>query len=130
MKQDTLDQLSVADIALAKAAAMMTHPFHDEAGRHAYYAMFHAAHALVVERDFKPPKTHRGLHQLFARATSTEPHLQPLVTQLGASYHLKWIADYGPAGAIVTAAEAQAAIADATRFIATIRAALAQPTAP
>ena len=130
MNQDALDQLAAADIALAKAAAMMTHPFYDEAGRHAYYAMFHAAHALIVERDFKPPKTHRGLHQLFARATSTEPALQPLVAELGKSYRFKWVADYGPAGSTITTAEAQHAIGDATRFIATIRTALAAPRTP
>ena len=130
MKQDTLDHLAAADMALTKAAAMLTHPFCDEAGRHAYYAMFHAAHALIVERGFKPSKTHRGLHQVFARATSTEPALQPLVAELTDSYHFKWVADYGPAGSTITTAEAQHAIADATRFIATIRTALASAPAP
>ena len=130
MKQETIDQLAAADVAMAKAAFMLKGPYVDEAGRHAYYAMFHAANALIVERGFKPPKTHRGLHQLFARATQTEPALVSLVALLGDSYSFKWDADYGPANSTITIAEAQHAIADATRFIATIRADLALPPAP
>ena len=92
--------------------------------------MFHAAHALVVERGFKLPKTHRGLQQLFARATSTEPVLQPLVAALSDSYRFKWVADYDTTGSTVTATEAQDAITEATSFIVTIRMALASPQTP
>ena len=125
MKQATVDHLADADRSLAKAAAQMTLPLYDEAGRCAYYAMFHAAQGLVAERGLKPAKTHRGLRQLLARVAHAEPAFQSLVGPLTNSYQYKWIADYGPAGSTVSAAEAQAAIAEATRFIATIRNALA-----
>lgn len=131
MRQETTDHLLAADRALAKAAAQMSLPLYDEAGRHAYYAMYHAAHALVVERGFKPAKTHRGLRQLFARVAHTEPAaIQSLVSPLMSNYRLKWVADYDTTGAIVSEATAQAALADATDFVATIRAALATPPPP
>ena len=130
MKQESLEQFTAADIALAKANAMLTHPYYDEAGRHAYYAMFHAAHAFVLECGFKAPKTHRGLHQLFAQATSTYAALQPLLADLGTCYRFKWIADYAPTSSSVSAAEAQAAISDATAFVAAIRAARPPASTP
>ena len=131
MKQETADHLLAADRALAKATALMSLPLYDEAGRLAYYAMFHAAHALVVERGFKPAKTHRGLRQLFARTAKTEPiSVQSLVGMLTSNYRLKWLADYDTTGAIVDDAVARAALADATSFVATIRVAVSTPPMP
>jgi uncharacterized protein (UPF0332 family) len=103
VKQEAIDQLAAANRALAKAAAMMTFPLYDEAGRQAYYAMFHAAHALVVERGFKPAKTHRGLWQLFARVAHAEPApIQELVSSLTTNHQLKWVADYETAASTVS----------------------------
>jgi uncharacterized protein (UPF0332 family) len=131
MKQETADHLLAADRAMAKAIAQLSLPLHDEAGRHAYYAMSHAAHALVVERGFKPAKTHRGLRQLFARVAHTEPSaIHSLVSPLTSNYGLIWVADYDTTGSIVSEATARAALADAVRFIAPIRAALATPPTP
>ena len=33
----------------------------------AYYAMFHAAQAVLAWRGIKPPRTHRGLRKVFGR---------------------------------------------------------------
>ena len=131
MKPQTADHLLAADRALSKAAALVSLPLYDEGGRLAYYAMYHAAHALVVERGFKPAKTHRGLRQLFARTAQTESStVQSLVGPLTSNYRLKWLADYDTTGAIVDEAVARAALADATSFVATIRAVVSMSQTP
>jgi len=32
----------------------------------AYYSMFHAAHAILLLRGFRPPRTHKGLVHMFS----------------------------------------------------------------
>jgi uncharacterized protein (UPF0332 family) len=131
LSPDAADQLAAADRALAKASAMLTLPLHDEAGRAAYYAMFHAAQADVIERGLKPAKSHRGVRQLFARVAHGDPTaIQLLVGPPTKSYQLKWIADYDTSGTTVSLGEAQAAIADAAHFVATVRGAIGPPPAP
>jgi len=50
MKAIAAALLEKAGISLEKARKNDAIGFHDEAGRHAYYAAFHAAQALVFER--------------------------------------------------------------------------------
>ena len=50
MKPETADFLSAADIALSKARRILAIDIPDEAARHAYFAQFHAAQALIFER--------------------------------------------------------------------------------
>lgn len=46
---------------LVKACGMLVEGCSDEAGRAAYLAGFHAAQALIVERNGKTPETHSGV---------------------------------------------------------------------
>jgi uncharacterized protein (UPF0332 family) len=55
-RDDLDDARKIAAIHLAKVAA-----------RSAYYAAFHAAEALIIERTGKVAKTHSGVRTEFAR---------------------------------------------------------------
>jgi uncharacterized protein (UPF0332 family) len=98
----------IAEIGLAKAAA-----------RSAYYAAFHAAQACIVEQTGKIAKTHSGVRSEFARIAKDAPGAGLAFSAfLAQSYLYKEIADYGVGGsADLTAAEANEAIAMASRFI-------------
>jgi uncharacterized protein (UPF0332 family) len=106
------DHLSEAQkiegIGLAKAAA-----------RSAYYAAFHAAQALVVERTGKIAKTHSGVRGEFSRLARDEPRIdRTFPAFLAQAYLYKEVADYGTgAGADVTMPDANSAIASASRLI-------------
>ena len=56
------DAHKVVDIGLAAVAARL-----------AYYAAFHAAEAVIVERSDKIVKTHAGVRAEFARLSRDEP---------------------------------------------------------
>ncbi|MFZ1109604.1 MAG: HEPN domain-containing protein [Rhodomicrobium sp.] len=107
--RDHLDEArKIAGIGVARAAA-----------RSAYYAAFHTAEAFIVERTGKIAKTHSGVRSEFARLAKDTPEIgKNFPTFLAQAYKYKEIADYGVGrGATVTMAEANEAIAAATRFI-------------
>ena len=56
---------------LAKAEKMLP-SWPDEAGRLAYLAGFHAAQALIFERETRVSKTHYGVHTVFSRLIPAE----------------------------------------------------------
>jgi uncharacterized protein (UPF0332 family) len=60
--EDLSDARQIARIHLAKVA-----------DRSAYYAVFHAAEALIFERTGRAVKTHRGVRIEFARLTKDDP---------------------------------------------------------
>jgi uncharacterized protein (UPF0332 family) len=67
----------------------------EAAGRTAYIAAFHAAHALVFEQTQKISKSHNGLHAEFSRLTKDDKRINSnLRSFLSRSYNLKAIADY------------------------------------
>ncbi|HEX4181523.1 MAG TPA: HEPN domain-containing protein [Caulobacteraceae bacterium] len=84
--RDDLDEArKIALIGLAKTAA-----------RSAYYAAFHAAEALILERTGKIAKTHSGVRSEFARLAKDELGLdRTLTTFLAEAYKYKEISDYG-----------------------------------
>ena len=129
MKPVAADYLGAADRSLAKARIVFDVDVFDEAGRLAYYAMFHAAQALIYERSDRKSKTHKGVSQQFHRISLSEPGLDPQVAaDLSKTYLLKETADYETsAGALVTRAEAVDAIAAAERFLARVRGVLSEP---
>jgi uncharacterized protein (UPF0332 family) len=53
--------LAKANQALDKARRVLAIHIADKAGRHAYYAQFHAAQALIFERMDKISKSHKGV---------------------------------------------------------------------
>ena len=94
------------------------------AGRQAYMAAFHAAQALIHDRDGKVPKTHSGVQQQFARLALADAALgETLGRFLSRAYDYKDIADYRTDRA-VTATEAGDVIAKAKDFVARIEARL------
>lgn len=107
---------------LARAPALLAQDFIDEAGRAAYLAGFHAAQALIFERQGRSFKTHSGVQGEFARLVKSEPAIDgELRAFLGRTYNLKAIADYetGP-GSKVTTEQASEAINVARRFVAVV----------
>ncbi len=104
---------------LARAPALLAQAFTDDAGRAAYLAGFHAAQALIFERQGRALKTHSGVQGEFARLVKSEPRIDgELRGFLGRIYNLKAVADYetGP-GSKVTTAQAVGAINAARRFV-------------
>lgn len=111
-RDDLDDARKIAAIHLAKVAA-----------RSAYYAAFHAAEALIIERTGKVAKTHSGVRTEFARLLKDTPGGErAMLTFLAQGYKYKGIVDYGVGrGAAVTDEEANDAIANAARFVERLR---------
>ena len=107
-RNDLDESRKIAGIGLAAVAA-----------RSAYFAAFHAAEALIFERNGKIAKTHAGVRAEFARLTKeAAQEARALPTFLARAYTYKGISDYGVGGdAVVTLVEAKEAIENATRFV-------------
>ena len=114
-QEDLSDARKIAAIGLAKVAA-----------RSAYYAAFHAAEALIVEKTGKVAKSHSGVRSEFARLARDDPHLGKATTAfLAQAYKYKEIGDYGVgADAAITLLDAEAAIRSAQDFLTHVAAAL------
>jgi uncharacterized protein (UPF0332 family) len=123
MKRVTADYLASAERSLAKARIVLGVDLADEAGRLAYYAMFHAAQALIFERTDRVAKTHKGVNRLFHRLALKEASLDPkLPPDLSNAYQLKQSADYETGDAVpVAREEAVDALAAAERFVSQVR---------
>ena len=120
MTPEAEEHLQKAREALAKAHGLLeVMHYSDEAARAACLAGFHGAQAFISERTGQIAKSHSGVRSMFARLVKDDPRVdRALVRFLGRAYRFKEIADYGTGPqAVVTAAEAQAAIASAERFI-------------
>jgi len=111
--------LEKARALLEQAETMLRVNVNDAAGRTAYLAGFHAAQALIFERDDRVVKTHRGVQGEFSRLIKDDPQSGvDLRSFLGRTYNLKAVADYetGP-GSKVSRAQAEGAIAGALHFV-------------
>lgn len=84
----------------------------------AYYAMHHAAFAVLVSRDIPPPRTHSGLITRLSRL-DLEARLQAKeeVARLSRALDRRLIADYDAVDTL-TAEHARAARDDAAAFVA------------
>lgn len=107
-REDLDEARQVAAIGLARLAA-----------RCAYFAVFHAAEAVIVERTGKVAKSHTGVRTEFARQVRHDPKTARTMTSfLAQAYKYKEIGDYGVGvGETITADEARLAIASAANFI-------------
>jgi len=107
-RTDFEDAKKIAAIGVARVAA-----------RCAYYAMFHAAEAFIVESTGKVAKTHSGVRAEFARLAKETPAIDRSFPKLLAKAYLyKEVGDYGVGpGADVTMADANDAVANAARFV-------------
>ena len=119
MKPETAAYIDKARRDLADAKAIAAIGLSTAAARTAYYAAFHAAEAVIIERTVTIAKTHSGLRSMIADLSRTDPAIdKALQTFLGQAYVYKEISDYGvDREATVTPAEAQDAIAEASRLI-------------
>ncbi|HTV32414.1 MAG TPA: HEPN domain-containing protein [Methylocella sp.] len=121
MKQETADYLAKAREDLDEARNIAGIGLANAAGRSAYYAAFHTAEALIMERNGRAALSHKGVRIEFARLTREEPRLGEFTTFLTRAYDLKAFADYSitPKGRI-SLADAQAAIEEAERMLARV----------
>ena len=122
MKPQSDAFLEKARQLLEQAETILRVGYADAAGRTAYLAGFHAAQALIFERDDRVFNSHKGVQGEFARLVKEDSHFdRELRAFLRRAYNLKAIADYetGP-GAEVTNAQASEAIAVARRLVAIV----------
>jgi uncharacterized protein (UPF0332 family) len=117
---ETAEHLDKAREYLTKARNLLdVMHYHDEAGRAAYLAGFHAAQALISERTGRVTKTHDGVNSRFNLLTRGDARIDDeLRSFLGRAYNLKAVADYetGP-GSIVPLERVEAALATAVAFV-------------
>ena len=106
-REDLNEAHQISGIGLAKVAA-----------RSAYYAAFHAAEALIVEKTGRVAKSHSGVRSEFARLAKDDPRIaRAMTTFLTQAYKYKEIGDYGVGtDAVVAISEAEAAIRSALGF--------------
>jgi uncharacterized protein (UPF0332 family) len=104
---------------LGRARVMLSVDLHEDAGRAAYLASFHAAQALLFERLGKVFKTHKGVQAEFFHLTKDDPRLGPeLRVFLSQAYNLKAIADYEEGeDSPMFAERVVAAVDTASRFV-------------
>ena len=80
---------------LARANIMLGVNLHEDAGRAAYLASFHAAQAFIFEGIGKVFKTHKGVQSEFLRLTRDDSRFgSEFRVFLSQAYNLKAIADY------------------------------------
>lgn len=94
-------------------------PMNRHAARSAYYAMFHAAEALIVQRSGRSAKTHRGVHSEFSRLTKEgDPNDRVIWRALPDGYHHKELYDYSTdLNANISDNATSAILEDAARFV-------------
>lgn len=119
-REECLEHLRLADEKLAAARHLATEGFSRDAAGRAYYAMYHAAFALVRSKGHAP-KTHRGLLALLAQEFVKPGVLQrsDFVAITKAQQLREW-SDY-EIGTPPTEEAAAQAIADAEAFIGRVR---------
>ncbi|HJQ60275.1 MAG TPA: HEPN domain-containing protein [Vineibacter sp.] len=90
----------------------------------AYYAMFHAATAIVLDGGGRRVRTHSGLiAKLAATLRQNHPDRQELVARLGRAFDARMLADYDDGGPDVVG-RARYLKADAPAYIAACEALL------
>ena len=91
----------------------------EDAGRAAYLAAFHAAQALIYERQSRTLKTHGGVQSEFAKLIRDDASIPAdLRGFMSRAYAFKTIADYDPQTSVSpTEEDARSAIAKASRFV-------------
>lgn len=123
MRAETEAHLRKARAVLAGAAKIIAIELPEIAAREAYLAAFHAAQALISERTGKSPKTHSGVRSEFSKLAQNEPVIErETVRFLTTAYRYKEVADYFLDTDVkaITQAEAEAAVARASSFVASI----------
>jgi uncharacterized protein (UPF0332 family) len=87
----------------------------------AYYAVFHAAKALLLKKKGLSPQTHEGVERMFALYFVRRGEIPPAVARtLGVLQKLREEADYEPE-VVIAREEAQEALERAHGFIQAVR---------
>lgn len=119
-RRNALDEIARAETCLAEARALAGGAFPYGAASRAYYAVFHAARALVFSVGLEA-KTHKGvvstLGDHFVRPGRLTPAMGRLISRMQRD---REDADYAT-GAVFTDDEAAQMIADAAAFLAEAR---------
>ena len=131
MRSEAAAYLATAHDDLREAGLIAAIPLSKAAARSAYYAVFHAAEALIFERTGKVVKTHSGVRSEFSRLLRDAAETDAVLGRiLNKGYGYKDLADYGSGrNRVITDDDAAVMIADATRFVARIAELLAAPPA-
>jgi uncharacterized protein (UPF0332 family) len=113
------DFIRRAHIELEDAEKIVAIDLGRPAARAAYYAMFHAAEALIFERNGRIAKTHSGVRSEFSRLTKdSEEDIRRLARVLNDAYGFKELGDYGRGKtAEISVAMAETLITDARDFV-------------
>lgn len=132
MKPETLEFMAYARKMLADASTVLDAGLTDHATRIVYMACFHAAQAVIFERESRTVKTHHGVHTEFRRLVRDDARIDAeLITYLPRAYNFKAQADYGfgADSQPPSTGEAATALATAVAFVDHCMALLA-PTSP
>lgn len=125
-RRNARTELERAETCLREARHLQQAELPYGAASRAYYAVFHAARALLFSIGLEPT-THRGVVNLlgehFVRPGRLEPELARLVSRMHADRH---DADY-LVQAVFTVAEGAQALAEAERFVEAVRGLLDGP---
>ena len=119
MKSQTGAFLDKARELLDRTDTMLGVGLNEDAGRTAYLAGLHAAHALIFERTGRVFKRHPTVQNEFLRLVKDEPSVDlELRAFLGRTYQLKAIADYetGPSSQ-VSGESARAPVQTGRQFV-------------
>ena len=119
MKPETVLFFENARNMLARGRRMLEADLYEDVGRAAYLAAYHAAQALIFEREQRTLKTHGGVQSEFARLIKDEQivpaDLRGFVSR---AYAFKTIADYDPLTALApTEEDATTAMETAAHFV-------------
>lgn len=119
MRPETAQFLDIARNMLVRGLRMLEADLIEDTGRAAYLTAFHAAQALIHERENRTLKTHRGVQSEFSKLikddTSIPADLRGFVSR---AYAFKTIADYDPLTSIPpTEEDARVALETAGRFV-------------
>jgi uncharacterized protein (UPF0332 family) len=120
MKPQSARFLDKADKLLNEAETMLHVGLDEAAGRSAYLAGFHAAQALIFERQGRALKAHSGVQSEFHRLVKNDFRFdESLRTFLSRAYNLKAIADYetGP-GSDIPRERVEEAVRNCRGFVA------------
>jgi uncharacterized protein (UPF0332 family) len=119
LRPETSQFLDIARNMLVRGLRMLEADLIEDAGRAAYLTAFHAAQALIHERENRTLKTHRGVQSEFSKLIrddlSVPAELRGFVSR---AYAFKTIADYDPLTNVPpTEEDARVAIETAGRFV-------------
>ncbi|HTC12433.1 MAG TPA: HEPN domain-containing protein [Acetobacteraceae bacterium] len=136
MKPEAAEFLGHARRMLERAPRTLRVSLFEDAGRTAYMAAFHAAQALIFEREDRVMKTHHGVRSEFHRITRGVPGIDAgidpnLPAFLSRAYRMKTAADYELGGDMQPSPEEVIITLDAaSQFVVAITNAISTPTSP